>query len=233
MAELATEMITEDLQRAQLLYGTEKIERLARTRALLFGVGGVGSWCAEALVRSGLGALTMVDADVVDVTNINRQCPATSLTVGLPKAQVMAERLKTIRPECEVNAIQAFYTAENQQEFHLEDYDVVIDAIDSVASKAALILQATSIPSVAFYSSMGAARRIDPTMVRHTEFWKVKGCPLARALRDKFKREETFPRRKFQCVYSEEPLSGSPKGTSMPVTATFGLTLASLAINQI
>ncbi len=225
-------MIPEDLQRAQLLYGTEKMERMAKTRVLLFGVGGVGSWCAEALVRSGIGALTMVDADVVDVTNINRQCPATSLTIGLPKAQVMAERLKAIRPECEINAVQAFYTADNQQEFHLEEYDVVIDAIDSVASKAALILQATSIPGLRFFSSMGAARRLDPTMVRHTEFWKVRGCPLARALRDKFKREETFPHRKFQCVYSEEPISGSPKGTSMPVTAAFGLTLAYLVTSD-
>lgn len=225
--------MTEDLQRAELLFGKDTMERLSHTRVLIFGVGGVGSWCAEALVRSGVGALTMVDADVVDVTNINRQLPATTLTIGLPKAQVLAERLKTIRPDCDINAIQAFYTADNSQDFHLEDYDIVIDAIDSLASKAALILHATSIPDIAFLSSMGAARRINPTLVRHTEFWKVKGCPLARALRDKFKREEKFPSRKFQCVYSEEPLKGEPKGTSMPVTATFGLTLAYLAINSL
>ncbi len=226
-------MVTEDLQRAALLYGAEKMQRIAQSRVILFGVGGVGSWCAEALVRSGIGAITMVDADTVDVTNINRQLPATSLTIGMPKAQVLAERLKTIRPDCQIEAIQAFYTQENQADFHIADYDIVIDAIDSVASKAALILEATSLPNCTFLSSMGAAQRLDPTQVRHAEFWKVRGCPLARALRDRFKKSGIMPERKFQCVYSEEPLSGQPKGTSMPVTATFGLTIASLALNAI
>lgn len=207
------------------------MRRLADARVIVFGVGGVGSWCAEGLMRSGIGHLTLVDADCVDASNINRQLPAEPATVGLPKAEVMAERLRRLMPGAEVEAVQRFYDAENADTFGLENYDVVIDAIDSLASKAHLILRACSTPGVALYSSMGAARRIDPGQVQVAEFWRVKGCPLARALRDKFKKESTFPARKFACVYSEEAPKGQPKGTSMPVTATFGLRLASLAIN--
>lgn len=219
------------LTRSQLLYGADGMRRLADARVIVFGVGGVGSWCAEGLIRSGIGHLTLVDADCVDVTNINRQLPAEPSTVGLPKAEVMAERLRRLMPEAEIEAVCRFYDAETADTFAIEGYDVVIDAIDSLASKAHLILRACSTPGLAVYSSMGAARRVDPGRVQTAEFWRVRGCPLARALRDKFKRDSTFPVRKFTCVYSEEPPQGEPKGTSMPVTATFGLRLASLAIN--
>lgn len=219
------------LTRSQLLYGVDGMRRLADARVIVFGVGGVGSWCAEGLIRSGLGHLTLVDADCVDVTNINRQLPAEPATVGLPKAEVMAERLRRLMPEAEVEAVCRFYDTETADTFGIESYDVVIDAIDSLASKAHLILRACSTPGLVVYSSMGAARRVDPGRVQTAEFWRVRGCPLARALRDKFKRDSTFPVRKFTCVYSEEPPQGEPKGTSMPVTATFGLRLASLAIN--
>lgn len=222
-----------ELQRLSLLYGDEAIERFQRARVIIFGVGGVGSWCAEALVRSGIGSITMVDADNVDPTNINRQLPATSLTVGQPKAEALARRLKEISPACRIDAIKAFYTAENANEFEIEGFDAVIDAIDSLPSKAALLLQASNLPSVKLFSSMGAARRVDPGMVKCAEFWKVKGCPLARALRDRFKRQATFPKRKFRCVYSDEPPKGEPKGTSMAVTATFGLRLAAEALNSL
>lgn len=209
------------------------MRRLADARVILFGVGGVGSWCAEGLIRSGLGHLTLVDADYVDVTNINRQLPAEPATVGQPKAEVMAERLRRLMPDAEVEAVRRFYDAETADTFAIENYDVVIDAIDSLASKAHLILRACSTPGLTLYSSMGAARRVDPGRVQVAEFWRVAGCPLARALRDRFKRESTFPARKFACVYSDEPPQGEPKGTSMPVTATFGLRLASLAINSL
>lgn len=221
------------LQRSELLYGPAAMERLAAARAIVFGVGGVGSWCAEALARTGVGTLTLVDADAVDPTNINRQAPATHATVGQPKAMVMAEMIKAINPACRVEAVVKFYAEENAAEFGLDRYDIVVDAIDSVASKAALMLHATSIPGVTLLSSMGAARRLDPGLVSTAEFWKVKGCPLARALRDKFKKEGRFPRRKFKCVYSAEAVHGEPKGSSMPVTATFGLRLAALAIDKI
>lgn len=219
--------------RSELLYGAEAMQKLMHARVIVIGVGGVGSWCAEALVRTGIGAITLVDADMVDVSNINRQAPATTDTVGRPKAEVMAERMRAINPACHVEAIHKFYAEDNAAEFGLETYDVIIDAIDSLASKAALIMHATSLPDVGFFSSMGAARRFDPGLVANAEFWKVKGCPLARALRDRFKKESRFPHRKFQCVYSPEALHGEPKGTSMPVTAAFGLRLAYLSIGKI
>lgn len=219
-----------DLQRAELLFGSENMQKIARSKVIVFGVGGVGSWCAEALLRSGIGHLTIVDADAVDVTNINRQLPATSLTVGTPKVDVLRDRFLEIRPSAEVRAIQVFYSSETADDFHLGEYDVVIDAIDSLDSKACLIRQATSIPGVKLYSSMGAARKTDPSRVQDAEFWKVRGCPLARALRDRFKKSGDMPRRKFRCVFSDEQPSGEPKGTFMPVTATFGMHLAALAV---
>ena len=221
------------LQRSELLYGPAAMERLAAARVAVFGVGGVGSWCAEALARTGVGSITLVDADVVDATNINRQAPASCSTIGMPKAEVMAGMIRNINPACRVEAIVRFYAEDNAREFGLEGYDVVVDAIDSVASKAALILHATSLPGVALFSSMGAARRVDPALASTAEFWKVKGCPLARALRERFKKDGRFPGRKFKCVYSAEAVSGLPKGSSMPVTATFGLRLAALAIDKI
>lgn len=221
-----------DLQRAALLYGDSKLQTFASLRIILFGVGGVGSWCAEALVRSGVTHLTIVDADVVDPSNINRQLPCTSLTIGEPKVDVMQRRLLEINPEAEIRAIQKFYDETNADTFALDGYDVVIDAIDSIRSKAHLILQATANKGLRLYSSMGAARRVDPGKVQVAEFWKVNGCPLARALRDNFKRSGQMPRRKFRCVYSDEPPTGEPKGTSMPVTATFGLRLAALVLNE-
>lgn len=223
----------EELQRATLLFGEEKMQRMGRTRVIVFGLGGVGSWCAEALLRSGVGHLTLVDADDVDVTNINRQLPATSLTIGRPKAEVMVERLSAIRPDADIKAIVKFYTPENAAEFELNTYDVVIDAIDSLPSKADLIMRVTAMKGLRLYSSMGAARRLDPGRVSVAEFWKVRGCALARALRDRFKHAGVKPARKFRCVYSDEPVGGEPKGTSMAVTATFGVRLAALAIDSI
>lgn len=218
--------------RTELLYGTETLDRLRQARTIVFGCGGVGSWCAEALARTGVGHITLVDFDNVDISNLNRQLPATKLTIGQPKAEVLAERLRTV---CngEIRAITKRFTASDSDEFCLDSYDVVIDAIDSVADKAALILLVTSLKRPTLFSSMGAARRIDPGQVKDGEFWKVRGCPLARALRDRFKKDGVFPSRKFRCVYSEEALKGSPKGSAMPVTATFGLRLASLALQAI
>lgn len=226
-------IVPQEMQRTALLYGEDTIERFANARVIIFGVGGVGSWCVEALARSGIGTLTLVDADVVDPTNVNRQLPATTLTVGQPKAEVLAQRVREINPSCRVKSIVEFYTADNASEFHIEDYDVVIDAIDSLPSKAALLLQVTSMPGVKLFSSMGAAMKLDPGKVATAEFWSVKGCRLARALRDRFKRQGVFPKRKFRCVYSEENPKGEPKGTSMAVTATFGLRLAAEALNSI
>ena len=179
--------------RTRLLVGDQVLHRIGDLRVILFGVGGVGSWCAESLVRSGVRRLTLVDSDRVSITNVNRQMPATVPTVGRVKVEVVRERLLAINPDAEIRAVQDIYCAENAESFALDTYDVIIDAIDSLAEKAHLILRATQ-TSALFVSSMGAALKMDPTRVQIAEFWKVGGCPLARALRNKFKRAKTRPK---------------------------------------
>ena len=199
-------------RRSELLLGDEAMSRIGEKRVIIFGVGGVGSWCAESLVRSGIRKLTIVDSDRVCITNINRQLMATTKTVGQVKVDALKERLLSINPSAEITALQQIFTAETAESFELDTYDYIIDAIDSLKDKALLILMATSIPSLrgdrrgAFFSSMGAALKLDPTRIKTAEFWKVKGDPLARALRKRFKRDGQYPKRKFQCVYSDELL---------------------------
>ena len=212
--------------------------RLKEIRVIIFGTGGVGSWCAEALVRTGLRHLTIVDSDCVADSNCNRQLMATVKTLGRLKVEVLAERFAEISPEAEVTALSLRYTAETAEQFHLEDYDYVVDCIDSVRDKADLILRTTGNARSKLFSSMGAALRTDPTLVRTAEFRNVKGDALARALRNRFKKEGRFPGRKFRCVYSEEQAAhnlfeGDGNGSLMTVTAAFGLTLASLVINDL
>ena len=191
--------------RTRLLVGDRVLQRIGTLRVILFGVGGVGSWCAESLVRSGVRRLTLVDSDRVSITNVNRQMPATIPTVGRVKVEVVRERLLSINPDAEICAVQDIYCAENAETFALDTYDVIIDAIDSLAEKAHLILRATQTGAL-FVSSMGAALKMDPTRVQIAEFGHVRGCPLARALRNKFKRAKTWPKRKFRCVFSDEVL---------------------------
>ena len=179
-------------QRAELLLGNEAMECIAQKRVIIFGVGGVGSWCAECLVRSGIHQLTIVDSDRVCITNVNRQLMATTLTVGQVKVDVLKERLLTINPQAEITALQKVFTQETADEFGLESYDYIIDAIDSLKDKALLILMACQ-TNAKLFSSMGAALKMDPTRIRVTEFWKVQGDPLARALRNRFKHDKQFP----------------------------------------
>lgn len=217
--------------RTALLFGDAGVERLRSLRVIIFGVGGVGSWCAESLVRTGVGHLTMVDCDVVCDSNINRQLMATTKTIGRPKVEVMRERLLEINPEADITARQEVFSAETAGNFDLDAYDYVIDAIDSLRDKALLILRACE-SKACLFSSMGAARKLDPQRVKVTEFWKVEGDPLARTLRKRFKHEGVFPSRKFQCVYSDERPTGEVGGTAAHVTAVFGLTLASRVIQD-
>ena len=198
-------------RRTELLLGEETMQRIGSKRVIIFGVGGVGSWCAESLVRSGIRQLTIVDSDRVCITNINRQLMATAKTVGQVKVEVLRERLLTINPSAEITAMQQIFCEETAESFELESYDYVIDAIDSLKDKALLILLACQ-KEVTFFSSMGAALKLDPTRIKVTEFWKVQGDPLARALRNRFKRNKQYPSRKFQCVYSDELLQN--KGTN-------------------
>ena len=240
-------------RRSEMLLGREVMERIAQTRVIIFGVGGVGSWCAEALVRSGIRHLTIVDSDRVCVTNCNRQSMATSRTIGDFKVEVLCERLLELNPSAEVTALVAVYSPETAESFHLETYDFVIDAIDSLANKADLILRVTALPkTVTLLSSMGAALRLDPLRVKCVEFWKIEGDALARALRNRFKRQGVYPRRKFLCACSDEPQLPNQEvepvegitdslyqgkvacnGSSVLVTATFGLVLASKVIEKI
>ncbi len=222
-------------QRTELLLGKENIEKISRKKVILFGVGGVGSWCAEALIRTGVRNLTIVDSDTVCLSNVNRQLPATTETIGQPKVDVLKKRLNSINPEARITALQQRYTEETSASFGLETYDYIMDAIDSLDCKIHLIQTATSTDAV-FFSSMGAALKMDPSRIRTTEFWKVQGCPLAAALRRKL-RKGSMPQKKFLCVYSDELLSnkieGYANGTVVHMTAIFGLTLAGLVVRDV
>lgn len=196
-------MTSKSFSRLELLVGEQAMANLENTRVIIFGVGGVGSWTAESLVRSGVGHITLVDCDRVDITNINRQMPATISTVGMIKTDVVRERLLAINPSAEVVSCREYYTAETAGEFNIDEYDYVVDAIDSLSDKALLIINATH-SKAKLFSSMGAALKMDPSKISVSEFWKVNGCPLAAALRRKFKKTGIFPSRKFKCVYSPE-----------------------------
>lgn len=187
--------------------------RIADASVIIFGVGGVGSWCAEALVRSGVRHLTIVDSDRVCITNINRQLMATTRTVGQVKVEALKQHLLAINPAAEITAIQRIFEADTADSFDIGSYDYIVDCIDSLKDKALLILLATR-TKARFLSSMGAALKMDPTRIRTAEFWQVQGCPLARALRNRFKRNKTFPSRKFLCVYSDELLQNKGRNAS-------------------
>ena len=220
--------------RSEALLGSQAMENLRTKKVIIFGVGGVGSLAAEALIRTGLTHLTMVDDDLVQASNINRQLPATVQTIGRPKVEVLRERLLTINPEAEIIALQARYTAETALDFQLETFDYVIDAIDSVAEKTDLIIRASRVRGLKVYASMGAALRFDPTRVRVAELFDIKGDALAKAVRARMKRLDIHPYKKIRCVYSEEQAQRcETRGSLMQVTAVFGCTLASLIIRDL
>lgn len=239
------------LYRTALLLGESGIEALAGARVIVFGVGGVGSWCVEALARAGVGELTIVDSDTVAPSNINRQLVADYNTIGQLKVDVMARRIHAINPACRVHAFAGVYDSSTASLFDLDSYDVVVDAIDSLSPKALLIVNATRCRHARLVSSMGAALKTDIMQISVAEFWKVQGCPLARALRDRFKRSGIRPARKFNCVFSPQLAPNQQLGTSsdgvletpngtkrvngtlVTTTAAFGFVLAQLALAQI
>ena len=235
--------------RTELLIGSEVMAAVASKRVILFGVGGVGSWCAEGLIRSGIIYLTLVDSDRVAVANINRQLPATTRTVGELKVEVLQRRLQEINPHAEITIIPEIYSAETSGLFHLDRYDYIIDAIDSFAHKMHLLLTASRTEATIF-SSMGAALKMDTRQIKVAEFWNVHGCKLASALRKQMRKGEK-PHKRIECVYSEELLEnrgeealenadeqgsfrkGQTNGTLVQVTAIFGFTLSGLVIEDI
>ena len=237
--------------RTSLLVGPDVMTALSQARVIIFGVGGVGSWCAEGLVRSGVTHITLVDSDCVSESNINRQLMATQRTVGQVKVEALRDRLLEINPSAEITAIQRVYSAETADSFDLEHYDYILDAIDSLKEKSDLILRGTRTPAV-FFSSMGAALKVNPQGVKVAEFWNVRGCPLGAAIRKKFKQNHTYPGHKFRCVYDEEVLpnrggvlaadasnsewdgrKAQINGTTAHITAIFGMTLCGLVIEDI
>lgn len=243
----------EIFKRTELLLGSDVLTAIASKNVIIFGVGGVGSWCAEGLVRSGVRSLTIVDSDDVSVSNINRQLMATVSSVGRPKVEVLRERLLDINPNAAITAVDKVYCDDTAAEFDLGKYDYIIDAIDTLKNKVRLIMEASATDAV-FYSSMGAALKIDPTRVHTANFWKVRDCPLGAALRKKIRQMGRMPEHSFTCVYGDEVLenrgasgmdagalgeeaasSGKAvvNGTTAPVTAIFGMTLAGLVIDDI
>ncbi len=225
--------------RVELLVGDGAMKGIASKSVIVFGVGGVGSWCVEALVRSGIRRITIVDFDRVCASNINRQLMATTQTVGQVKVELLKERLLQINPKAEITALQEVFCAVTADSFNLSAYDYIVDAIDSLKDKALLIMRACASGAV-FFSSMGAALKIDPTRIRVAEFWKVRGCPLGAALRKKLRRAGQMPAHKFLCVYSEELLENKghapdcgANGTMAHITGIFGFTIAGLVLDDI
>ncbi|MGM9753221.1 MAG: ThiF family adenylyltransferase [Candidatus Cryptobacteroides sp.] len=226
-------------QRSELLLGADAMQKLRSARLILFGVGGVGSWCAEGLVRNGVEHLSIVDFDIVNPSNVNRQLEATSLTIGQSKVQCMKRRLLEINPQAQITAIESRFSKETAESFGLGSYDVIIDAIDSLKDKIALLLAASRTDAKVF-SSMGAALKMDPTKVRVAEFWQVRGCPLGAMLRKRMRQEGTLPAKEITCVYDEEVLAnrgaspeGRTNGSLVHITAIFGMTLCGLVMQAL
>jgi tRNA threonylcarbamoyladenosine dehydratase len=207
-------MLTEKgiFQRTELLVGPDIMLEISAKKVIIFGIGGVGSWCAESLIRSGIRFLTLVDSDRICITNINRQLQATTQSVGEVKTDALKKRLLEINPHAIITDIQKIYNKQNHDFFQLDQFDYIIDAIDSLGNKIHLIRNATR-TSATFFSSMGASMKIDPTRIRVAEFWDVIGCPLGSKVR-KMIRKGDLPAKKFLCVYSEELLEAKGSGSS-------------------
>ena len=230
------------LQRGELLLGEEKQKTLHNAHLLVVGLGGVGSWAAEMLCRAGVGAFTLVDADVVDVTNINRQMPALSSTVGQPKCNVVAERLRAINPEVQLVVKQQFIVPDNiGQLLNEQQFDFVVDAIDTLEPKCALIRTCWE-RGLKIISSMGAGAKCDLAAIRCSELWKTEHCTLAKNVRRMLR--DARGKYKLPVVYSAEeprrnairpnPAGGKPViGSLGYFTATFGCYIAEYVIKQI
>ncbi|MEE1246231.1 MAG: tRNA threonylcarbamoyladenosine dehydratase [Acutalibacteraceae bacterium] len=186
--------------RTELIYGKEAMEKLQNSRVAIFGIGGVGGYTAEALARSGVGTLDLIDDDKVCLTNINRQIYATRKTVGRYKVDVAAERIAEINPDAVVNKHQIFYTPDTADQFDFSQYDYIVDAIDTVTGKLALVENANR-AKTPIISSMGAGNKVDPTAFEVTDIFKTSVCPLAKVMRTELKKRKI---KKLKVVYSKE-----------------------------
>lgn len=200
--------------RTELLYGEEAVRQLKDKRVAVFGVGGVGGYVCEALCRSGVGAFDLIDDDVVSLTNLNRQIIALHSTLGRPKTEVMRERMLDINPEVDVRLHQKFFLPENATDFPFEEYDYVVDAVDTVAAKIELVVQCVG-RGIPIISSMGAGNKLEPWRFRVTDIYKTSMCPLAKVMRQELRKLGV---RKLKVVFSDEkPVkpSGSLEGDEM------------------
>lgn len=199
-------MITQ-FSRTELLLGSEAIDKLNNSRVAVFGVGGVGGYVCEALVRSGVGAFDLIDNDRVSLTNINRQIIATHKTIGRYKTEVMMERMLDINPDVRVRVHNCFFLPENADDFPFEEYDYVVDAVDTVTAKIALVMKAQE-KNVPIISSMGAGNKLDASAFQVSDIYKTKVCPLAKVMRRELKKRGV---KKLKVVYSEEiPMTPAP-----------------------
>ena len=190
----------DQFSRTQLLIGKEGIEKLASSRVAVFGIGGVGGYVCEALVRSGVRKFDLIDDDKVCLTNLNRQIIATRKTIGKYKTEVMTERMKEINPDVDVRTHKCFFLPENEDEFPFEEYDYIVDAVDTVTAKLTLVTKAQSL-NIPIISSMGAGNKLDPTAFKVSDIYKTKMCPLAKVMRIECRKRKI---KKLKVVYSEE-----------------------------
>ncbi len=203
--------MAEEFSRTERLLGDKAMECLAQARVAVFGVGGVGGYVAEALARSGVGALDLIDSDMVNRSNINRQIIALHSTIGRFKVDVMKERIADINPACKVTVHRCFYLPENKNDFDFTQYTYVVDAVDTVAAKIQLVLQAKE-AGVPIISSMGAGNKVNPAEFEVTDIYKTSVCPLAKVMRRELKKRDV---KKLKVVYSREeaikPLGAFPE----------------------
>jgi len=224
-------------QRTEILIGTENLNKLKNQTIAIFGIGGVGSYIAEALARVGIGNLILIDNDLIDITNLNRQIHATHETIGKPKVEEMKKRIQAINPEAKVQAIQEFVTEKNIQEILNEKVDYIIDAIDTVKSKLEIINFAKQ-KNIPIISSMGTANKLDPTKLEVTDIYKTTNCPLAKIMRKELRKREIS---NLKIVYSTEqpkPSHQNQDGTQTLgsisfVPSTAGLIIAAEVVREI
>lgn len=222
------------LSRSIPLYGEEGYEKIKNTHVIIFGIGGVGGYVAEALTRAGIGRLTFVDGDSVAESNFNRQIIARENTVGQPKARLMEERAKSIMPDTKVDSFVLYYGAETKEKFDLSQYNYVVDCVDDVAAKI-MLAEECARHDVAIISSMGTAMRVDPTRFRIGDITKTSVCPLARVMRRELKSRGIHH---LKCVWSDEvPKMSVPRGEPLPsmsfVPPVAGMMLASAVVSDI
>ena len=230
-------MVTESeiFNRSELLLGSDNMQRIATAKVLLVGVGGVGSWCAEGLIRTGIRHLSIVDYDMVQASNINRQLMATTQTLGQVKVDALKERLLQINPNADIRSLQMIYSEETADQFDLDAYDYVVDAIDTVTGKLAIIVKAKE-AGVPVISAMGAGNKLDPTAFEVADIYDTSVCPLARVMRTECKKRNI---RSLKVVYSKEkalkpkeevPVDEGSKRRSTPGSVSFVPSVAGLIV---